>query len=359
MVSATTSMSQRESPQTTKTQNIPLNKRLKAERMRSVARDTILDMDPTLTKVYGDYHHPDEESIQTSTLKWIHRFKVVTDSDLLKKIAASRFGIFIGKCHPGGLKDIVTTVAHYATWLFIYDDMIEKKTEEIESLHERTLSVLKGSGVTKTDSGLMKGLHEVVERIDLLNPSKAWKDRFFNENRSYCINSLKEGFNRTRNRIPTLAEYLVERPEFSGTKIMFALIELVLGITIPEATFNSPLIQKILLLAANAVNWENDMLSAEKECREGDVHNLIFVLQQEFGYTIEEAFAHARRMFDRNLEELHSLVQEAVSIGGDVQKYVEGIMGWLAGHHYWAKASPRYSYYFTSPRLMRRGEVSG
>lgn len=357
MVSApTTSLAQKEIPQPSKNQNHPLNRRLKVERMGKVARDTILDMDPMLSKVYEDHRHKDEEVIQTSTLEWIQRFKVVPDTDLLKKIAASRFGIFISKCHPVGRTDIVSTVAQYATWLFIYDDMIEKKTEEIESLHKRTLAVLNGSGVAEGDSGLMRGLHEVVERIDSLNPTKAWKERFYNENLSYCIHSQKEGFNRIRKRIPTLAEYLVERPEFSGTKIMFALIELVLGITIPEATFNSPLIQKILLLAANAVNWENDMLSAEKECREGDVHNLIFVLQREFGYTIEEAFSHARRMFNRNLEELHTLVEEAISMGGDQQRYVEGIMGWLAGHHYWAKASPRYSYYFTSPRLSRRGD---
>lgn len=332
-----------------------LHLEIKANRIGVVARDTILDMDPTLTRAYEDHQHADGEEIQKSTLEWIERFQVVNDKNpvtrkkLLMKIAAARFGIFIGKCHPMSRTDIVATTALYATWLFIYDDMIEKKTAEIESLHARTLAVLKGSGVAEADSGLMKGLHEIVERIEQLNPSMVWKERFFNENASYCRYSQKEGVNRLQKRIPTLAEYLVERPEFSGTKIMFALIELVLGITIPEETFKSPLIQRILLLAANAVNWENDMLSAKKECLDEDVHNLIFVLQQEYGYSIEEAYAEARRMFDNNLNELHACVEEAFTMGGDVQKYVAGIMGWLAGHHYWAKASPRYSFFFHLP----------
>lgn len=336
----------------------PSEKTERAKRIGELARDQILDLETALP--YSDKSHLEDEDIQTSTLEWINRFKIIPEGELLKKISASRFGIFIGKCHPQGLIEKVIAVAKYATWLFIYDDMIEKKTEEeIEALHARTLQVLKGDTVTEKDHRLMKGLHEIAASINQIAPSKIWKERFYNENASYCRYSKKEAENRLHKRVPTLAEYLIERPEFSGTKIMFALIELIENITIPEETFHSPLIQKILLLAANAVNWENDFLSAQKEYLNDDVHNLIFVLQKEYDCSIEEAFARGRALFDENQKQLLECVNEASTLGEDVQRYVSGIMDWLSGHHYWAKASPRYSFFFTSPRLMRRGDVNG
>jgi hypothetical protein len=356
--SSITSLPLRDPPQIPNPEAPPSDKAARAKRIGELTRDQILDLEPALP--YIDKSHLEDEDIQISTMDWIKRFRIIPEGELLKKISASRFGIFIGKCHPQGVIEKVIAVAQYATWLFIYDDMIEKKTEEeIETFHARTLQVLKGDKVTEKDHRLMKGLHEIAECIDRIAPSKIWKERFYNENASYCRYSKKEAENRRQKRVPTLAEYLIERPEFSGTKIMFALIELVENITIPEETFNSPLMQKILLLAANAVNWENDFLSAQKEYLNDDVHNLIFVLQKEYNCSIEEAFARGRTLFDENQKQLLECIKEASALGEDVQRYVAGIMDWLSGHHYWAKASPRYSYYFTSPRLMRRGDVNG
>jgi hypothetical protein len=331
--------------------SLPIEKDQMAIRIAELAKEHGLRIDHDMTEAklglrYVKDSHLEEEKIQEKALKWIQRFEIITRKEVFAKYSAANFGRFIGYCHPKGDYKFVKLVALFATWLFLYDDEIERKTDEVAALHERTLCILRGEEPVEQDTALTKGLSYIVKKIYKLAPSNLWKERFINENASYCRSTLKEVKNRQAKRVPTLEEYLKERPEFSGTKVMHVLIELVEHMTIPDEIFKSEYIRKFMLLAANAVNWENDFLSSEREFLQGDVHNLIIVLKHKNGYSLEQAFEEAHEMFDENMRLLSQLVEEAPNHSWGVQRFVNGVVQWLAGHHFWAKESKRYESIF-------------
>lgn len=331
--------------------SLPIEKDQLALRIAELAKEHGLRIDSDMTEAkwglrYVKDSHPEEEKIQEKALKWIQRFEIITRKEVFAKYSAANFGRFIGYCHPKGELKLVKAIGVFVTWLFLYDDKIEGKTDEVAALHERTLCILRGEEPVEQDIPLTKGLSYIVKRIYKSAPSNLWRERFFSENASYCRSTLEEVKNRQAKRVPTLEEYLKERPEFSGTKVMHVLIEMVERMTLPDEIFKSEYIRRFMLLAANAVNWENDFLSSEREFLQGDVHNLIIVLKHKNGYSLDEAFQEAHEMFDENMRQLSQLVAEAPNHSEDVQRFVHCVVQWLAGHHFWAKESKRYESIF-------------
>jgi 5-epi-alpha-selinene synthase len=296
--------------------------------------------------------NPFARDAQKFTIDWINKYNVITDPAKIRKIYVSNFGDLMGKAHPrAGLKTL-SFVADFVTWLFIYDDMIEKCRDkrEIQKLHDRTITIISGGKSNESDSPLTHGLYNIVKKINNECRSSLWKNRFIQDVRDYCEATQWELLNRERKKIPSLKEYQRMRPDTSGTKIMFDFIEIVERINIPKDIFDGWYLQKIRLLGANLVNWENDLLSAHKEFLNEDIHNLIFVYKNECKSSYETAFQRTIADLTGDLAKFQELSEQVPDFGlhtEEVKKYILGIKEWIAAHHFWAKESPRYINYFT------------
>jgi hypothetical protein len=324
-------------PQKTETRHI-------VELAKKAIRDLALD--------YEKHSNPFATNAQKLSIDWINQHHVILDPEKIHKIAASNFGIFIGKAHPRADLQTLSIISDFATWLFIYDDMIEscKSHEDIQKLHARTLTILNGSKADVNDNALTKGLAEVTERVEKVCKSSLWRKRLLDDVRNYCEGTLWELSNRRQSKTPSLSLYREKRPATSGTKVMFNFIEIAENITIPKEIFISPYFQQIRLLGANLVNWENDLLSAPKEFLK-DFHNLVFVYREEENVSYEAAFQFVVRELQNDLKKFLELSDEVPDFGtstDDVKTYIRGVKEWIAGHDNWAKESPRYISYFES-----------
>lgn len=316
----------------------------KAARIGTLAKQIISNLDLPFHEVNNKKRG---EKIQKSTMKWIERFDIIPNERLRQKVSAASFGVFMSNVHPDTSLNRTKIIADFATWLFLYDDRIEEcnDLDEIKKRHKRTLEIVIGAEVRDEDDALMKGLHDIMKRIEKENPEEEWKARFIKDIALYCRYTHRwEAKNRLEKRVPTLEEYNKKRPYTSGTLIMFDLIEFAEKITLTEEEFKSRPIKMLRKDGTNMVIDENDGCSAEGECLRGDFHNTILILMKE-GYTVEAAMKKWHSSFLKNIEHYKKYYYVDYE-SENVKKYNEGIMKWLSGHHFWAKQSPRYHAYF-------------
>jgi Terpene synthase family 2, C-terminal metal binding len=327
----------------------PEKKDLVAKRLGELARQTIRQLDLP----YQQQTNPFAENVQELTIQWIGSFGVIVEEpEKIRKIKASKIGIFLGQCHPRAILRKLSVVADFATWLFLYDDWIEncKEKNEIQRLHARTVAILHGHKTNDSDISLAHGLHDITKRINKVCQSSLWKQRLIQDIQDYCEGTLWELANRQRHKTPSLKQYKKIRPDVSGTKVMFDFIELMEGISIPKEVFEGAYFKLMRLLGANLVNWENDILSAQKEFLSGDIHNIVFVYREQYNLSFEEAFQRATADLKSDLEQFYNLLEQVPDFGPNnvaVKKYLAGLKEWVAGHHFWAKESPRYKDFFS------------
>lgn len=321
----------------------PTDPAVTGETLQKIARKTIAE----LNLPYQDNQNPLISQTQDQLLASIKNYNVLRTPKEIKAIEVAAFAKLIGNAHLQASFDPLCVVVEFATWLFIYDDIIEKQKEKetIASLHARTMEIVEGAEVTKSDNALNQWFHNIMERIHRISKSSLWDERFKQDMQGYCQSTLWEFDNRERGQIPTPEEYLGNRSHTSGTKVMYDFIELLEGITLPQNIYESDYFQQMLKLGVNLVNWENDIISAPKEFMQGDIHNLVFVHLANNNLDFEKAFRQTALDLSSDLNRFMMLAQEVPDFGPHteaVKRYISGMMNWACAHHFWAMVSPRY-----------------
>ena len=98
-------------------------------------------------------------------------------------------------------------------------------------------------------------------------------------------------------------------------------------------------------LANELVCWSNDLVSLDKELQQGDVHNLVQVLQHEHGLSLQGAVEQATQQHDETLVAYlgaEQRVKEQFSDWQELATYLELLRARIRGIHDWAIVSGRY-----------------
>lgn len=146
--------------------------------------------------------------------------------------------------------------------------------------------------------------------------------------------------------MPELETYLHRRPMTAGLKIDAVFIEVMDGVQLPSALRDHPAVQRLAELADRAVCWSNDVLSLEKELQEGDTHNLVQVLMQAHGLSVQAALDEAAQMYHMEIEEFLEVERMLPSFGveedGQVRQYAQLLKSRIGGILTWSRRSTRY-----------------
>ncbi|GGL95465.1 hypothetical protein GCM10010840_36930 [Deinococcus aerolatus] len=157
---------------------------------------------------------------------------------------------------------------------------------------------------------------------------------------------LWEATNRASGAVPELETYLHRRPMTAGLKIDAVFIEVMDGVQLPSALRDHPAVQRLAELADRAVCWSNDVLSLEKELQEGDMHNLVQVLMQAHGLSVQAALDEAAQMYHMEIEEFLEVERMLPSFGveedGQVRQYAQLLKSRIGGILTWSRRSTRY-----------------
>jgi hypothetical protein len=267
----------------------------------------------------------------------------------LKRFNAARFAWLTGRVHPDASYESILIVATYMSWLFMVDDLYDEAElgrypERLKAQHQELIERMKHPRPLLGDeSPVVVGLADIWERMRQRG-SPRWAERFIQTFEGYAYACQWEAENRASHRVPPLAEYMEFRRHTSALYQFFSLVELVEQVTLTPEILEY--VHALEVRADDGVSWVNDMLSLDKEVRAGDVHNLVVVLQHEYGLSPQGAMDHAARLFNARMREYVELERKLPSYGLEtdvaLQRYLRGLRCWVRGNLDWSYESGRY-----------------
>jgi hypothetical protein len=107
------------------------------------------------------------------------------------------------------------------------------------------------------------------------------------------------------------------------------------------------LLQRMVQACNNIVCWSNDLFSCAKEARQGDVHNLVLVLQHAQQLSLQEAINEAVRMHNEEVA-IFVALEKLLPLKGlesdyELLRYVSVLRSWIIGNYDWStKDTGRY-----------------
>jgi len=294
-------------------------------------------------------------------LEWAARFGLIASPHAVNSgVLRMNYGWLGARVHPNASLEALQIATEWQCWLFCGDDKNDESPDgrdpvEMKRVHERFLSVLAGASPTAHDSAAAHALADLRDRIRL-RASPAGFARFTRRIRDYFAAIRWEAGNRAGGVVPDLDTYCRMRLDTSAVYTCFELIEVTEEIVLPATVHDHPHTRQMGRLANNVTSWCNDIVSANKEREQGDVHNLVIVLQHHHRMSLADTVAAAIRMHNAAVAAYLELEARLPSFGGPVdaalQRYVRGLRSWMRGNMDWGLTARRYVSR-TSPERQR------
>ncbi|KAL2629247.1 hypothetical protein R1flu_013933 [Riccia fluitans] len=167
---------------------------------------------------------------------------------------------------------------------------------------------------------------------------------------NYLLGCIRETKNRKLQVFPsTLVEYIPLRRQSVGMEPLIVVTDLFIKsrhwVEIPNWVFYGPHMQRLLRALCDVVAWYNDVYSFPKEVlKQGDPHNLVFIISQEHDCSYMEAAIHAMEMIQNRMNDLETAasylqVEAPYSCRNGVEEYSRICRQWVSGSHQFHQSS--------------------
>ncbi|WP_437316626.1 terpene synthase family protein [Sorangium sp. So ce385] len=293
--------------------------------------------------------HPKVDVVERRTLQWVRRLRVATEGHALSRIKAASVAHLAAWVFPSAKLQTLQLASDFTAVLFLLDDAYDEGSLSadpgaVAKLNEKYLGELFGYVDADMDDPITRGLLDIRDRIRRDHPH-FFLNRWLSHFQYYYEANLWEANNRMQRRVPGIDEYIRMR-RYSGAVYPYCdLLELLLEQPLPLEVVEHPTLQGVREICNDILCWTNDYFSLEKELKSGEVHNLIVVLREIGGLTLQGAVAELKRMHDERIAEyqyLKSRMLAACPTNG-IQQYLDATDAMIAGHQRWALAALRYS----------------
>lgn len=277
--------------------------------------------------------------------------------------ATSRLGYLTAQIYPDALRERLLVLAEwYGVWT-VFDDQLEKladdrPAEAIDAVADAVLSWLPLSGrpprvgdPVSAAVPFAAGFGETWAALRAAT-TPAWQRRFLAHTAEYLAGCRWEAANRHAGTVPDLDEYVARRRRFGGIRMAMDLSEYGRGYALSPDVHADPVVQELLDVLGDITLWGNDIFSVLVDREEGNVSNLVFVLQRHLGCGVVEAAAEATRMLDARFARLGAIedaLPDWFAERGldererrDVGYFVTGVHTWISGNVYWSLENSRY-----------------
>lgn len=165
---------------------------------------------------------------------------------------------------------------------------------------------------------------------------------------------LWELLNQAQHRVPDPVDYVEMRRATFGSDLTMNLARITKGRDLPRAVFESRALQALELSAQDYATFLNDIFSYQKEIEfEGEVHNIVLVLQKFLDIGREEAVQAANNLMTSRMQQFQHVLAEDIpllvkelALSGEAQAsldtYIRSLQDWMAGILEWHRISRRY-----------------
>ncbi|MFJ8915544.1 germacradienol/geosmin synthase [Amycolatopsis sp. NPDC102389] len=213
---------------------------------------------------------------------------------------------------------------------------------------------LDGEPIPKPSNPVERGLVDLWERTagGMTRPARA---EFRRAVESMTASWVWEVANQAQNRVPDPVDYVEMRRRTFGSDLTKSLARLRLGDVVPPEIYQNRVLFELDTAAQDYAAFANDLFSYQKEIEyEGEVHNLVYVVERFLDVDRIEARDIAARLMNARMAQFEQLADEDLprmcddlGLGDDVRavltRYADNLKDWMSGILEWHRKCVRYT----------------
>lgn len=291
------------------------------------------------------------DAVHRRTVDWALGVGLVEVGPAYKVFLRTNIGRLAGHYHPHSRMEDLQLVSDLYAWMFLRDDLCDEteigaSPEMLAAWNQRSLDILDSREAGRGDEPFEIALKNLRDRLLDRAPSSVWMRRFVRSVKEHFDSGIWEASNRVNGEVPDLETYVRMLPATGGLLLDSNLIEITNDMHLPSGVIEHPVVKALTIASCNVVIWSNDLFSLEKEIKSGDLHNLVFVLQGEYGLSIQEAVQRVAEMHDSEVALFMDLEGSLPSFGTKVdinlERYVSTLRSRMRGNLDWSNETARY-----------------
>lgn len=282
---------------------------------------------------------PQMEEAQRRHMKWANERSVFCSKEERWRFASMNIGALADLLYPeASSPEDLQLVADWCAWLLLRDDRWDATEDpwEWERLAGRDRAYLRlmrqptrrkpessPREAYDEDDTLYGALADLCARLRAHACREGLPEpvdrRFVSVMRNFFFASVRQIAYQQRGVIPALSDYVRMRSVTGGLDILTFVLATLDGVRLSKRLFDEPDIRRLTAVTHNICCWHNDLVSLNKEIANGEVHNLILVLQHEPERgckSLPEAVDAAVGMIREELRTFTELEREVLAKGG-------------------------------------------
>ncbi|KAI0346574.1 terpenoid synthase [Trametopsis cervina] len=287
--------------------------------------------------------NPNYEKAARESSAWVDSYNFFVDRKRTAFLTGSN-ELLVSHAYPYADYYQFRTVCDFINLLFVVDEVSDEQTgKEARKTGETFLNSLRHPECND-ESPLARMTKEFRNRL-MKHIGPASFRRFVAHCDSYIDAVAVEAELRERGEVLGVASFQELRRENSAIRICFDLMELGLGIDLPDAVFEDMTFASLYWAAVDLVCWSNDVYSYNMEQSKGiGGNNIVTVIMQENHVDLQAAC-------DLVGDRCKTLIERFTAVEKDlpseldttaVAAFVGAMKDWVVGNLLWSFESTRY-----------------
>lgn len=314
---------------------------------------------PRLYCPFASTKNPYADEAKQHTDQWVVQFGLFTGKHFEKYRDDNYVGLAARFYPTANHMQLCIAMDMYAL-LFAIDDQLDnqfekatliQKEESLLHFMDAVTAITKAGKIYMPANGqpVLVALSDIWQRLTRIGDETALAV-FAKSLEELFAAALWEFRNAHNSRLPRVEQYLQLRQYLGAARVATDLIELVEQIHLPLPVIQHASVQAITEACCNTICISNDLFSLSKELGHGDEHNLVLVLKNERGITLNEAIFLAVDIHNKEVRKFESLCERLPSFDEKadraVQQYVHILSMQIAGNMAWSESETK-RYLFT------------
>ena len=298
------------------------------------------------------------DRVEDGVRVWADDRQLVCSEAARHHLAQTGIGYLAARCFAGAELGRLALIGQWLTLIIRLDDQFDdgplrrqpQQVDEVAGELEGILRAAPGQAPAPR-SPVADALIDLWGRTaELMSP--AWRRRFVRDFSRWLDSLRGEVATRAERGHPEESAHHVARRDAGGIQNVLDLIELAAHCEVPPSFEAGATYRHLRDLAADVVQWTNDLVSLEKELARDDVHNAVILARHHRGLSLDAAvdevvvnLGAAVAAFVAAEDGLDAAMDAARLARDDrlrVHAAVDGMGLLMRGHLDWAAGNPRY-----------------
>ncbi|MFI5987523.1 hypothetical protein ACIBEA_42495 [Streptomyces sp. NPDC051555] len=318
---------------------------------------------PTWDIPFPHRQNPVVDQVESAHLEWMENFALAPTAKAMEHYQKARNVEGNAWFYPTASLDDLVLLTNMMGWFWIFDDQFDDgptglDVPKAKAIASGIIPILYGAPAPAGAPAPFQGLADVVARFATRLGADSMR-RLGRGISQFMLAYIWETENRAAQRFPSLREYIHMRVHSGCVVPVYDVVELAEQVTLPYRFRESVWTNDFLFDAANIINWQNDVVSLVKESNQHSVNNLVHILRNQNGGTLQEAVDTAHTMAtgltdnifraQRELPEMMDIFRLDHSERDSVQRWFDGVLLALGGCMKWQEITHnRYLRYTTA-----------